>query len=118
METSTLNGANGTRTHGIVPLSMKEIELVAGGKAANTPTSAWDRFVAWLDNWLSGGSSQGQPQQPVTVPSAEVLTALLEACRATGGTFEISGTYGSGSANLAVVRSDGVGATFRIVCSN
>jgi hypothetical protein len=119
METSTLNGANETRAHGIVPLSMKEIEMVAGGKAASSTTSAWDKFMSWLDGWLSGGSSSATPQTtPISPPSDDAVLRMMELCLQSGGTFEYYVSTGGGAAQLAIVRADGVGTTVRISCTN
>lgn len=117
METSTLNGANGTRAHGIVPLSMNEIELVAGGKAAETPTSAWDRFVVWLEGWIAGLTSASAPKTTITPPSDSALIDMLKICRESGGGWEYQLSSGGGSAELKVLRADGAAATLRIACN-
>lgn len=109
METSTLNGANGTRAHGIVPLSMKEIELVAGAKASSPPPrSLWERIL----NWLSGGDSVQSPPQPIPMPPSDVIQACIEA----GGSFSYDYSSGSGSVLMTLIRGDGTGTTIRIRC--
>jgi hypothetical protein len=96
---------------------MKEIEMVAGGKAAQTTTSAWDRFVAWLDSWLSN-SSGGATSQPATIqpPSDDALARMLDACRESGGGFEYQQSTGGGSLLMRLFRADGAVTTIRIVC--
>src|SRR5262245_14341125 len=116
METSTLNGANGMRAQGIVPLSMNEIDLVAGGKA-NQPTgkSFWDRVLDWVNGWSSfgGGSSPPVQTQPMANPGPEFLSACLDA----GGSFTWEYSSGGGSAVLAIMSANGSGTTLRITCT-
>ncbi len=110
METSTLNGANGTLAQGIVPLSMKEIEMVAGAKASSPPPkSIWERILNWI------GGEGPAPTSPQAIPQPDA--SLLQACLAAGGTFTYEYSSGGGAAVLAIVRADGEGTTIRITCT-
>ena len=111
METSTLNGANGTRAHGIVPLSMKEIELVAGGKAAEMPQSVWERLLAWMEGLISSPPS-GSGRYFIT---GDQVIILQQACIDAGNNF--SATFGSGSGGFAV-RVVGADADMSLVSIN
>jgi hypothetical protein len=113
METSTLNGANGTRAHGIVPLSMKEIELVAGGKAAEMPQSVWDRLIGWIEGLFSSPPS-GSGRFTIT---GDQLITLQQACLDAGGNFSAEVNSGSGGFVLRLAGGEVEGATLRITCT-
>lgn len=113
METSTLNGANGTRAHGIVPLSMKEIELVAGGKAAEMPQSVWDRLIGWIEGLFSSPPS-GSGRFTIT---GDQLIILQQACIDSGGNFHTEINAGSGGFVLRLGGVEAEGASLRISCT-
>ena len=110
METSTLNGANGTRAHGIVPLSMNEIELVAGGKAAQT---IWERLMAWAEGLLSA-----PPASPGGIPvTMDDIVILQRACVEAGGNFSMSAGSGSGGVLLRVIGLDATVSYVTVSCT-
>lgn len=112
METSTLIGAKGTWAHGIVPLSMQEIELVAGGKSAVAPT--WlEKFLGWVEGLLS--SPPASPSGSITIdPSA--IGQFQRDCLNAGGDFTFTGVTANGGLSVRVGNVNGSYVEFTVKC--
>jgi hypothetical protein len=110
METSTLNGANGMRAHGIVPLSMNEIEMVAGGKANQT---IWERLMAWAEGMLSAPPANSGG---ITLTIDDIVM-LERVCVGAGGNFSISAGTGGGGLTVRLVGADATYSWVNIQCT-
>ena|SRR5688572_14803122 len=110
METSILNGAHGMRANGIVPLSMNEIELVAGGKANQT---IWERLMAWLDGTFSSPPANAGG---ITITGAELIE-LQRVCIEAGNNFSFTSGTGAGGLNVRLVGVDAQTTWINIQCT-
>jgi hypothetical protein len=89
---------------------MKEIEMVAGGKAAQ---SIWERLMAWAEGLLSA-----PPASPGGIPvTMDDIVTLQRVCVEAGGSFSMDVGTGSGGVLLRVIGVDATVSYVSVRCT-
>jgi hypothetical protein len=92
---------------------MKEIEMVAGGKAAEMPQSIWERLLGWIEGIFSSPPS-GSGRYTIT---GDQLVILQESCMNSGGNFAAEINSGSGGFVLRLAGVEAEATSLRISCT-
>lgn len=109
MEVSVMNG---TLKHGIVALTIDEIDQVSGGKSAVSLSGLIGKIISWISN---GGSQPSTPNTPVTV-NWDAIVEMQTACIEAGGDASFSMSAGGSSGTVIIASGSGDRMEFTVNC--
>jgi hypothetical protein len=93
---------------------MKEIEMVAGGKAdSSLPNNIWERLLGWIEGIFSSPPA-GSGRFTIT---GEQLVILQESCMNSGGNFSAIINTGSGGFVVRLAGVEAEAASVAISCT-